>query len=181
MKSHIFSSFLKKCSLSFIPFACAFLLVFVPVIGAEEVDLVWARGLGGGDIDGSWSITVDAAGNVYTTGNFSGTADFDPGPDTFTLTSNGVDDIFISKLDRNGDFVWAKGMGGNESENAVGIAVDSSDNVYTTGVFYNSVDFDPGAGTANLTSAGERDIFVTKFARYSFPWPMYLPGITREK
>jgi len=71
----------------------------------------WAKKLGGSTNDQSYSIALDGSGDVYTTGFFSGTADFDPGPGTYTLTSVGGNaDIFISKLDALGNFVWAKQM-----------------------------------------------------------------------
>jgi hypothetical protein len=55
---------------------------------------------------------VDSAGNVYTTGYFQGTVDFDPGAGTVNLSSAGSDDIFVQKLDASGNLVWARGMGG---------------------------------------------------------------------
>jgi hypothetical protein len=87
---------------------------------------------------------------------FQGTADFDPGAGTFHLTSSGSDDIFVSKLDSAGNFVWAKAMGGPSGDAGQGIAVDGAGNVYTTGSFQGTADFDPGAGTFNLTSSGKR-------------------------
>src|SRR5688572_17920960 len=71
----------------------------------------WAKSFGGTTAQGK-SISVDGSGNVYTTGYFSGTADFDPGAGTFNLTAAGGDDIYISKLDASGNFLWAKQMGG---------------------------------------------------------------------
>jgi hypothetical protein len=108
-------------------------------------------------------IALDSNGNIYTTGYFAGVVDFDPGPGTFYLWSEwGMPDIFISKLDSNGGFVWAKSMGAGSDDIGHDIAVDSSDNVYTTGHFGGTVDFDPGPGTFNLTSVGGVDIFVSK-------------------
>ena len=62
----------------------------------------------------------------------------------------------------DGDFAWAKRMGGTSADEATSIAVDSIGNVYTMGYFYDTADFDPGAGVFNLTSAGDADIFVSK-------------------
>jgi hypothetical protein len=112
--------------------------------------------------DGGNAIARDAAGNVYVTGFFRGTVDFDPGAGTVNLTSAGGDDIFVAKYSPTGALIWAKGMGGTSNDQGLGIAVDASGNVLTTGFFALTVDFDPGAGTANLTSAGSRDSFVSK-------------------
>lgn len=125
-------------------------------------DFIWAKALGGKFSDESYGIFVDGAGNVYTTGGFRSNADFDPGVGTFNLTTAGKADVFISKLDSAGDFVWAKAMGGAYNDGGVDIIVDGMGNVYTTGSFNSTADFDPGPDTFNLTSAGVNDIFISK-------------------
>ncbi len=118
-------------------------------------NFVWAKSLGGSNTDYGHSIAVDASGNVITTGYFSGTADFDPGPAVFNLTSSGANaDMFISKLDTDGNFVWAINIGANFIEYGYGVTVDDAGNIYVTGLFRGVVDFDPGAGVSNLTSIG---------------------------
>ena len=79
---------------------------------AQNVNLEWAKQLGGTSHDKGWSIAVDTSGNVYTAGYFQGTADFDPGTGTFNMSSAGQSDIFVSKLDASGNFLWAKQLGG---------------------------------------------------------------------
>ena len=120
---------------------------------------------------GAFSITVDNSANVYTTGYFTGSADFDPGKGKFTLTSAGSWDIFVSKLTSAGNFAEAARMGGADADIGWGIAVDSPGaglpNVYTTGQFRTTADFDPGPGTFDLTSAGAADIFVSKLTQPS--------------
>jgi hypothetical protein len=125
-------------------------------------NFVWAKGFGGTGRDDGLGITLDGAGNVYTTGSFQNTADFDPGPGTFDLTSAGSDDVFVSKLDNSGNFVWAKDLGGSDADSGSGIATFGPGNVYTTGEFQGTADFDPGPGTFNLTSAGMQDVFLSK-------------------
>jgi hypothetical protein len=133
--------------------------------------LVWAIRMGGTSGDFSNAIAVDAAGNIYITGYFWGTADFDPGPGTLHLTAAGYFDAFISKLDASGNLVWAKSFSSSTGIQAGAIAVDASGNVHTTGVINGTVDFDPGAGIYNLTSAGGGDIFVSKLdAMGNFVW-----------
>ena len=117
---------------------------------------------GGTSNDTPLDSVVDNSGNLYTTGYFQGTVDFDPGAGSSTLTSAGGNDIFVSKLDSSDNLVWAVRIGTTTNENSYGVAVDGSGSVYVTGAFQNTVDFDPGAGSSTLTSAGGYDIFVLK-------------------
>ncbi len=142
--------------------------IFISKLDASG-GLVWVKQLGGNSFDFGNSIAVDASGNVYTTGSFDGTVDFDPNAGIFNLT--GVSDIFVSKLDASGNFVWAKNMGGDFADQGNAIAVDASGNVYTAGTFDTSGDFDPGAGTFILSSAGSGEVFVSKLdASGNFIW-----------
>ena len=133
-------------------------------------NFVWAKAFGGIFDEFANAIALDALGNVYMTGTFAGTADFDPGIGTFNLTSGvGSLDGFVSKLDSVGNFVWAKSLGGTSNDVANAIALDALGNVYTTGSFRGTADFDPGVGTFNLTSAGSSDVFVSKLSQqFSF-------------
>lgn len=151
------------------------LLIFILLIStnvkANAQTFVWAKSLGGSNIDYSASIAIDGTSNIYTTGYFLGTADFNPGTGTANLTTAGQSDIYISKLDADGNFLWAKRIGGNSWDDGSGISLDATGNIYVTGHFSGTVDFDPGAGTANLTSAGNYDIFICKLdAAGNFLW-----------
>ncbi|MBL0912727.1 MAG: T9SS type A sorting domain-containing protein [Bacteroidia bacterium] len=106
--------------------------------------------------------TDDASGDVYTVGYFSGTVDFDPGAGTFNMTAAGLEDIFIQKTDASGNFIWARQAGGPNYERAQALAIAPNGDVLVTGYFNATVDFDPGTGTVNLTSAGGDDIFVLR-------------------
>jgi hypothetical protein len=126
-------------------------------------DLRWTASLDGGSISGN-SVALDKSGNIYCTGNFQDTVDFDPGPGTLELTSAGLNDIFVLQLDKTGNLGWAVNMGGSKDDYGMGISVDGSSNVFVTGYFAGTADFDPGEGTLNLTSNGGTnfDIFVMK-------------------
>jgi hypothetical protein len=105
--------------------------------------------------------------NVYVTGSFAGTVDFDPGSGTYTLTSSGNEGGFVLKLTNGGAFVWADGFVGVKSGSSYGacypsgIGVDGAGNVYTTGWFSGTVNFDPH-GTFVLNSGASFASFVTK-------------------
>jgi len=67
--------------------------------------------MGGTNSEYGSSIVVDSSGNIYITGDFWGTADFDPSPAIVDLISAGGADIFVLKLDHNGNLIWAKRWG----------------------------------------------------------------------
>lgn len=141
-----------------------------------QFGLEWVKSMEGGNSGGEF-IKVDASGNVYTTGRFTGTADFDPGVAVFNLTSAGSIDIFISKLDVSGNFVWAKSMGGTSADAAGAIAIDSLENLYIVGSFNGVSDFDPGPGIFNLTSVDADNIFISKLdALGNFVWAKSTEG-----
>jgi hypothetical protein len=125
-------------------------------------NFVWAKNMGGTGDDYGNSIVTDASGNVFTTGFFHGTADFDPGPGVFNLYGDINYNIFISKLDPSGNFVWAKSLGGMFGGVGNSIALDASNNIFTIGYFTGTVDFDPGPSVFNLTSNGSDNLFISK-------------------
>lgn len=110
--------------------------------------------------------TNDAAGNVYITGSFFGTTDFDPYGGVTNLTSASVsEDVFIAKYASSNALQWAFSIGGANYDYGKAITVDGLENVFVSGSYDSNVfDCDPGAGTSNVTNAGMNDIF---FARYS--------------
>lgn len=126
-------------------------------------NFVWAKKMGGASDDYPSALAIDVAGNIYTTGYFSLTADFDPNAGIFNLISTYYIDIFISKLDAAGNFVWAKGMGCVDGDAGYALLLDNIGNVYITGKFNGTVDFDPNAGVFNLTSVGNLDVFIAKY------------------
>jgi len=142
---------------------------------------VWAKIFSGTDTKGSESVAIDASGNVYTAGYLYGTVDFDPGAGTSNLTSAGSGDVFVSKLDSSGNYVWAKKFGSSAIDSGASVAVDASGNVYTAGLFSGTVDFDPGVGTQNLISAGLFDVFVSKLnTAGNYVWAKKLGGASYD-
>lgn len=140
-------------------------------------EFLWAKQFGGPSFDIANAVAVDALGNVYSSGWFEGTVDFNPGFGVNNLTSEGLQDIYIQKLDANGNFVWAKSMGGPENDYTYSIALDPLGNVYSTGGFQGTVDFDPSSGNHSITAFGSSDIYIQKLdANGNFIWAKHLGG-----
>jgi Domain of unknown function (DUF4347) len=110
-------------------------------------------------------IKFDAAGNVYTVGSFRGTTDMDPGAGSLNFVSQAEvevgygNDIFINKLDSNGNLVWAKQIGGAGNDVATKLRLDALGNVHVEGTFNDVVDFDPSVGITNLGTLGKSERF----------------------
>ncbi|HVX12328.1 MAG TPA: DUF4214 domain-containing protein [Pirellulales bacterium] len=147
---------------------------FVAKLNEADGTVIWAQAItstissgpqGDGAITPSSRIAVDPQGNIYTTGTFDGTLQLDPTNGTDAV--NGANATFISKLDNNGNFVWGKaysiGNGGYNVE-GMGIAVDSKGDVFTTGDFAGTINFNPNSGPAqNLTANGASyDIYISE-------------------
>jgi hypothetical protein len=110
------------------------------------------------------NIAVDAWGNMYVTGEYTGTVAFNPAGGA-SHTSNGVQDAFLSKFAADGTFQWVKTWGGTGRDVSNGIVIDHSGNVYVSGPFVNTVDFNPAGGASHSSNAGGmNNIFLSKFA-----------------
>ncbi|MEM7202460.1 MAG: hypothetical protein AAF628_19465 [Planctomycetota bacterium] len=157
--------------------ALAILAALAPPSAGQSPSLAWAGQMGGAQEETGLSTAVDAAGNVYATGIFEGTADFDPGPGVFSLKSAGRNDVWITKLDPDGNLLWAKQFAGGGEESGNSIAVDSTGNVYLSTAFSGSADFDPGPAVLSLASAGEHDTAIVKLDRVgSLVWARQISG-----
>ena len=140
--------------------------------------LEWANSCGSSGEELGQSIAVDVLGNVYTLGTYENVTDFDPGPGTFTLASNGTKNIFIQKLDGLGHFVWAKNISGTQLY-CKSMVLDQAGNIYIAGYFNNIVDLDPGVGTFTLGENSSHSSFVEKLDNAgNFVWAK---SITKAK
>ncbi len=122
----------------------------------------WTKSANGGSTASGLCIKVDQFGNVYTAGTFGSTSDFNYSADVYNLTSNGGLDVYLMKTSPQGDFLWARNYGGSNDDAPSEIVLDATGNIYLTGRFVGTADFDPEAGVTNLTSTGLEDAFVVK-------------------
>jgi len=169
-----------------------FLLIFKVQVNAQNFE--WSKLLGSRAGGQGLDIAVDALGNVYSVGSFGvlpsiwvngGPADFNPGPGVFNFNVSGA---YISKLDNQGNFVWAKNLPVTISNSIqVGstrldrIEVDNFGDIVVTGFCSGNADLDPGLGVYTLPEAGPfmeiGSVFVAKYtAGGNFVWAKVFPG-----
>lgn len=129
----------------------------------SDGNVLWFTTAGGLGYDEAHGVTLDTAGNIYTTGLFTQTATFGQ----FTLTSRGNQDAFDMKCDPTGKILWAEQLGGygdppgygyDQGDRGIELIADAVGNTYLTGQFNGTSYF----GNDSLISAGDQDIFVTK-------------------
>ena len=152
----------------------------------KDGNFVWAKAFVpnlGSQSSAGYSIAVDSQNNVFTTGAFRNSVDFDPNVGVVALVSAGSSDTFISKLNSAGDYVWAHKLGANQEDEGRCIAIDKTQNVIIGG-YYRSpmLDVDPTAGVKNLTNQGDADIFLCKLSNGgSFIWGNGFGGSKRDE
>jgi len=129
--------------------------VFVAKLNSAGAHM-WSAGYGDSGEQEGEDLAVDASGNIVVVGQIKGAIDFGGG----ALASAGEWDVFVAKLDPNGNHVWSKRFGDAADQRVSEVAVDAAGNVFVTGWFKGTMNF----GGANLTSAGSFDIFVVKLA-----------------
>lgn len=129
-------------------------------------DLVWAKTIGGSGIDRAYSLDYDMDGNIYVTGQYYGTVDFDPGSGVLSKTSNGMHDIFLMKMDQDGNMLWAITIGGAATDFGRALTIGQDGQVYLTGFYSETVDFDPGVGNTTYSASSMQfyDVFISKYS-----------------
>ncbi len=159
--------------------ASAILCLFLPVKGQN---LSWIKQIGGIGIDRALSVTTDASGNIYATGQYQGRVDFDPGSDSLFRSATSSGEAFLVKLSPSGEMLKTFTYGSSTSGHTVvgnNLAIDGSGNLYTAGYFGGSnVDFDPdSAGTYKLSYVGGgNNVFVQKLdPSGNFLWAVRWP------
>jgi hypothetical protein len=142
------------------PLLCA-LVALLAVAPARAQGFPFAVGAAGDQE--ALSVAAAPDGSSYVVGTFANAPDFDPGAGTTTLTSAGAFDIFVAHYDFDGALLWAFNIGGLNNDAVDDVAVTSDGGIALAGRFNDTIDADPGGGTATLTSIGGNDVLVAKF------------------
>ncbi|MFM9985255.1 MAG: T9SS type A sorting domain-containing protein [Flavobacteriales bacterium] len=142
-------------------------------------EFVWVKHFSNTTNELSGTIYLDpTTDNVFVTGVFSGTSDFDPGVGVVSVTSGGSWDGYMVLLNSNGDYLihFSLGVTGYDSINQV--LLDEDGNLYMLGTFAGTVDFDFSAGVSTQTSGlGQANTFISKYTSDgSLLWAKMLGG-----
>jgi hypothetical protein len=158
------------------------LIALSSVTHAQDVDFSFVQGIGGPLEENAAGIALDPSGNLYVSGFFQGTTDFDPGAGVANRTSAGAYDGFVGKYDPSGALLWVHSFGSTSFDYCFGSEVDTSGNVFVTGTFIGTVDFDPGAGNASVTAVSAfSEAFVLKLdSDGNFGWVKVITGPRSE-
>jgi len=119
--------------------------------------------MGGSSSDEPGKVDVDSSGNVYITGSFRTSVNFDGTGGTDMRYSAGITDIFLTRYDGNGDYGWTKALGSTGVDYGYGVAIDIDSNLYLAGSFANTVDFNPD-GVDSISSNGGLDAYLSKYS-----------------
>ncbi len=138
---------------------------------------LWAKRMGGTGDDRGNAVAVDQNNAVLTTGQYSGTVDIDPGSNVFNLTGNNSSNTYIQKLDAAGNFIWAKSFNSTQYVTGISLVTGMQSEIYITGIFQGTVDFDPGTGVNNLTSPANSTCYIVKLGTSgTFKWSRQFIG-----
>lgn len=134
-------------------------------------DFSWVKTLGGTAADFGRTIQLDSLGNIFVFGEFKNTVDFNVDAGVESVTSKGDYDVFALKLDSSGGFSWARQFGGLGTEFNTSGTVDSNGNIYVSGYFTQTVNFNPLGTDESRTAVGSTDIYINKYnSAGNFEW-----------
>ncbi len=135
--------------------------VYVAKYEAAGGAFVWAKACGGTQNETGLSVQISENDQVYVSGIFQGSVDFNPGSDINYLVTSGINDGFILRLNSNGDYIWGKQLNasGNSEVHRTSILLTGNGKILTTGSFSGNVDFHPGPSVQGINSQGQ-DAFI---------------------
>lgn len=156
--------------------------VFITKFGSNGNHL-WTISFGGKNYEEAVSLKIDLEGNLFSVGHFKDTVDFDPGIGKYEMHSEIsfigpiCEDIFISKLTNNGEFIWAKSIGYDRIDQVYDLGIDNASNVYIAGLLTTWVDCDPSIAMHIVGATGSLDVFVLKLdTGGNFVWASQFGG-----
>jgi hypothetical protein len=124
------------------------LLLCLFVMSGQAQQLEWVRQFGGLGDDSCTHVELAPNGDVFVAGSFSETMQVQTIAGLVTLQSAGLCDIFLSRIQADGDIVWCKSLGSSGYDSPTWLHVDNNSNIILYGMFAGDVDFDMGTGSS---------------------------------
>lgn len=146
-------------------------------------NLIWAKRIGGQDsaFISTRTVKLTRDKHILVSGKFEKTVDFDPGVNISNYTSSLYQNDFLAKFDSLGNLTWVRVWAGLENSYGLVFTSDNMENIYATNEFWNTIDFDPGPSTYNMTSSGDNDTYIFKLDSAGiFQWAFKLGNWTMQ-
>lgn len=125
--------------------------------------LVWVKHAGSGqNTTQIEALKADASGNIYVTGDFFGTVDFDPAHPGTQVRNSSLKDGFIARFDASGNLTWVRQIKGSDGDQGNGLDIDPSGNIVVTGYTANG----QFAGNVSFEDAGQQNVSVALYGQY---------------
>lgn len=136
------------------------------------LDLLWVRTGGGAVNDEALAVATDSEGNIYATGFFSNQMNIQG----IQVLGQGGKDLFVVKLNSDGDVQWINKAVGDNEVFGTGIAVDNQNNIYVTGTFNGSVEFN-----GEIINSQDSDVFLIKYnSEGEYLWGQFFGGFNAD-
>jgi hypothetical protein len=134
-------------------------------------ELMWAKDFGGTNSEYVYDMQVKPDGTVYLCGTFNESCDFDPGPETHIVNSEGYQDGYIAVFDSDGNYLWAKTYGTDQSESCGSICLGDEGDFYLSGTSsHDSINLDPGVSDIYHYSEDGRGFLIKMNETGDFLW-----------
>jgi hypothetical protein len=127
---------------------------------SPDGECLWARTGDSHFWGNAAGVSVDAQHQVFIGGWFGRSMSFKTPVGTYSLKGVGGYDVFVAKYDPTGNLLGLQRFGGDQHDNANGIAAFGDGNCAVTGNFLDNISF--GGATLRLNSYGDADVFVTQ-------------------
>lgn len=147
----------------------------------SDGDYIWSRVFFSDQDCNVFDLNVSLSGRVILVGEFQGSIDLNPGEEIEEFTSQDFTDGYVVELNTEGDYVNSMVFANDQACRVECVEIDSNENLFLAGAFSNTVDFDPGDGVSELSSAGGSDVFISKLnSNNELVWTRHFGGETTD-
>lgn len=155
---------------------CALFTILNTAVQAQTFTHAWLNSAGGSQGDEPVKSAVDVNNNLISLGMFQKTCGFNLSGTVVNKTSIGFSDCYIQKLSPSGNLKWVVAFGSKKEDLIYSVATDNGGNIYATGLFQDTTDFNPGAGVNKLTTKNQSFFILKLDSNGNFLWVKQIDG-----